>query len=328
MLSALRYFLTMSSLPHLDAYRAHLLLERRLAANSVEGYLSDLRACWEGLGAGDEVEPATLLTSENVGALFDDFAKVGLAPTTLSRYLAALRSYAEFLRDHAGVAGVGEEHLRGVRVPRAQRYRPRALSAAEMTALYDAADSGVASAMAAGDARAASAARRDAALLDLLYGLGLRVSEAITLPRDALRFEDDVVLVQGKGGKQRLVPLGAKVRATLKAWLEGGETGRAAVAKPAVATILVGPRGAPLSRMAAWNSVRTLCLRAGLDAETISPHTFRHTFATHLIEAGADLRAVQELLGHADISTTQIYTHLDQDYLREVHASFHPRNRG
>jgi integrase/recombinase XerD len=317
----------MSSLPHLDAYRAHLLLERRLSPHSVEGYLSDLRACWEGLGGGKGVEAATLLTSETVSALFADFAKVGLAPTTLSRYLAALRSYAEFLRDHVGLTAVGEESLRGVRVPRAQRYRPRALSAAEMTALYTAADEGVAAAVAAGDARAASAARRNAALLDLLYGLGLRVSEAITLPRDALRFEDDVVLVQGKGGKQRLVPLGAKVRITLRAWLDGGEAGRGGVAKPAVATVLVGPRGASLSRMSAWNIVRDLCVRADLDAETISPHTFRHTFATHLIEAGADLRAVQELLGHADISTTQIYTHLDQDYLREVHASFHPRNR-
>jgi integrase/recombinase XerD len=157
-----------------------------------------------------------------------------------------------------------------------------------------------------------------------LYGLGLRVSEAITIPLDSLRFDEDVALVQGKGNKQRLVPLGAKVRATLRAWVESE---RGSVAKPKCATVLVGSRGMPLSRMAAWKIVRRLCLDAGLDAETISPHTFRHTFATHLIEAGADLRAVQELLGHADISTTQIYTHLDQEYLREVHASFHPRNK-
>ena len=103
--------------------------------------------------------------------------------------------------------------------------------------------------------------------------------------------------------------------------------GRAELAKPACATVLVNARGTALSRMGAWNAVRALCLAASVDAETVSPHTFRHTFATHLIEAGADLRAVQELLGHADISTTQIYTHLDPDYLREVHQSFHPRNR-
>jgi integrase/recombinase XerD len=314
-------------IPHADAFRAHLLLERRLAENTVEGYLSDLRACWTALvrNAGhtegkDEVAPETLLTAENLNALFGDLAALGLTPATLARYLAALRGYAEFLRDMLRVPGMADDPLRGVRVPKAQRYKPRALSHPEILSLYGISDARVA----AGEKNA----ERDAALLELLYGLGLRVSEAVTLPLDSLQFgasaDDGVALVQGKGNKQRLVPLGAKVRATLRAWIDGG---RAALAKPQCATVLANARGTSLSRMGAWNSVRKLCLAAGLDAETISPHTFRHTFATHLIEAGADLRAVQELLGHADISTTQIYTHLDQDYLREVHQSFHPRNK-
>lgn len=334
----------MPSVPHVDAFRAHLLLERRLAANTVDGYLSDLAVCWpqlaglgEHAGGGEVAVPghaqrgdggggvAEALSANRVNALFAELASLGLSPATLSRYLAALRAYAEYLRDARLLDA--DDPLRGVRVPREQRYKPRALSATETAALYAAAEERVSGALAAGDAKQVRAARRDAALLDLLYGLGLRVSEAITLPRDALRFEDDVALVQGKGGKQRLVPLGTKVRATLRAWLDGGETGRAAWAAPGVAAVLVSARGTPLTRMAAWKIVRALCHRAGLDAESISPHTFRHTFATHLIEAGADLRAVQELLGHADISTTQIYTHLDQDYLREVHESFHPRNK-
>ena len=136
--------------------------------------------------------------------------------------------------------------------------------------------------------------------------------------------KEQVVLVQGKGNKQRIVPVGAKVIASLKDYLA---TERMALAKPKCATVIVNNRGLPISRMGAWNIVRKLCLSAGLDAEAISPHSFRHAFATHLIEAGADLRAVQELLGHSDISTTQIYTHPDQDYLREVHQTFHPRNR-
>jgi len=342
--------------PHADTYRTHLLLERRLAMNSVEGYLSDLAVCWQHLtgaqaahdahdvndaerprggasknpaGAegggveGEEVHRA--LSADRVGALFADLSALGLAPATLSRYLASLRGYAEYLRDAGHLDG--DEPLRGVRVPAAQRYKPRALNAAEIGALYDTVETRLAVALADADHRKARAARRDMALLDLLYGLGLRVSEAITLPRDGLHFDEGVARVQGKGGKQRLVPLGAKVCASLRAWLDGGEAGRASLAKPAVSALLVGSRGGPLSRMAAWKIVRALCLDAGLDAETISPHTFRHTFATHLIEAGADLRAVQELLGHADISTTQIYTHLDQDYLREVHTTFHPRNR-
>jgi integrase/recombinase XerD len=303
-----------ATLPFSDTFRAHLLLERRLSENTVEGYLSDLRTCWAALRG--ESDPVAALEPKKLAALFKGFVDLGLSPATLSRYQSALRGYAEYLRDAHHLA-VDEDPLRAARVPGAQRYKPRSLSHAEMKALYAAA----AERMGAGDAKEA----RDAALLELLYGLGLRVSEAITLPLDALRFDDELALVRGKGGKQRLVPMGGKVRATLRAWIENG---RAELAEPGAVTVLVNARGAPLSRMGAWNAVRALCLAAGVDAETVSPHTFRHTFATHLIEAGADLRAVQELLGHADISTTQIYTHLDPDYLREVHASFHPRNKG
>src|SRR5690606_30248943 len=228
----------------------------------------------------------------------------------LARYLAALRAYTEYLRDAKLLA---TDPLQGVRVPKAQRYKPRALAAAEIAALYD----GVSRRLGRGGAEDVSTTRlvqRDLALLELLYGLGLRVSEAVSLTLDALHLGDDedVAVVRGKGNKQRLVPLGRAVRATLRAWLADG---RAALARPEVATVLVGARGRPLTRMAAWKIVRRLCVEAGFDAatvESVSPHTFRHTFATHLIEAGADLRAVQELLGHADISTTQIYTHLDQ----------------
>ncbi|HEX2612771.1 MAG TPA: tyrosine-type recombinase/integrase [Fibrobacteria bacterium] len=302
-----------AQLPYSDAFRAHLLLERRLSENTVEGYLSDLRTCWTGLRGGND--PVAALAPKKLTALFAGFVELGLSPATLSRYQSALRGYAEYLRD-AHRLPLDEDPLRGARIPGAQRYKPRSLSHKEMGALYAAA----AERMAAGGAKEA----RDAALLELLYGLGLRVSEATALPLDALRFDDELVLVRGKGGKQRLVPMGGKVRAALREWISGG---RAELADPGAATVLVNARGRPLSRMGAWNAVRALCLAAGIDAETVSPHTFRHTFATHLIEAGADLRAVQELLGHADISTTQIYTHLDPDYLREVHASFHPRNR-
>jgi integrase/recombinase XerD len=298
------------SLPFEDAYRAHLLLERRLAENTVAAYLSDLNLCWQQLCAtGNTSDPEDVgwLDKENLQAFFVALADLGFRPSTLSRYISSLRGYTEWLRD---TGHLEDDPCRAIRIPKAQRYKPHALTHADMTALY---------AVAQG-----KNARRDAALLELLYGLGLRISEAITLPLDALRFEEDLVLVQGKGNKQRVVPLGAKVRATLRDYLESE---RAAVAKPKVATVIVNRRGTELSRMGAWKIVRKLCVDAGLDATEISPHTFRHTFATHLIEAGADLRAVQELLGHADISTTQIYTHLDQDYLKEVHQSFHPRNR-
>jgi len=341
----IRYFHDMTpDFPHAAAYRTHVQLERRLADNTVEGYLSDLTICWRqltggeapprdvpareaarGPEAGGGTDVRRVLSADRVNAVFADLSALGLAPSTLSRYLAALRSYADYLRDAGHLDE--DEPLRGVRVPQAQRYKPRALGAAEIAALYAAVEARLAASRASADDRRLRAARRDLALLELLYGLGLRVSEALTLPCDAVHFAEGVAHIRGKGGKQRLVPLGAQVRMSLRAWLEGGEAGRAALAKPSVSAVLVGSRGGPLSRMAAWKIVRALCVEAGLDAETISPHTFRHSFATHLIEAGADLRAVQELLGHADISTTQIYTHLDQEYLREVHATFHPRNR-
>ena len=156
------------------------------------------------------------------------------------------------------------------------------------------------------------------------------LSEAIGLRLDHLNLAEGVVLVQGKGNKQRLVPLGGKVAATLREYLDAEWNARgtpsAIFRAPRVDTVLLNRFGRPLSRMGAWKIVQRLCGEAGIRAD-VSPHTFRHSFATHLIEAGADLRSVQEMLGHADISTTQIYTHLDQDYLREVHRSFHPRNR-
>jgi integrase/recombinase XerD len=309
-------------LPFADAYRAHLLLERRLSENTVAAYLSDLNLCLR------QLRPATAagtgLEWLNPGALQEFFAALaglGFRPATLSRYVSSLRGYCEYLRE---AGHLEEDPCRAVRIPKAQRYKPHALSHAEIQALYGWVEGRVRS----GGPEGGKSPRRDAALLELLYGLGLRISEAITLPLDSVRFEEDVVLVQGKGNKQRIVPLGAKVRATLRDY---ADTERAAAAQPQTATVIVNSRGTPLSRMGAWKIVRRLCADAGLlggeGAGEISPHTFRHTFATHLIEAGADLRAVQELLGHADISTTQIYTHLDQDYLKEVHQSFHPRNR-
>jgi len=310
-------------LPYEAEYRAHLLLERRLAENSVSAYLSDLNLAWRQLSGAGEAgnesggESLAWLTSEGLQEYFEALSGLGVRPATLSRLISSLRGYCEFLRDSGHL---DSDPCRAIRIPKAQRYKPHALSPAEIKILYASVESRA--------AEGARGARRDAALLELLYGLGLRISEAITLPLDALQemdsAEDGVALVQGKGNKQRIVPLGAQVAATLRAYLDEE---RPDSAKPWVETVLVNSRGTGLSRMGAWKIVRKMCADAGLDAGEISPHTFRHTFATHLIEAGADLRAVQELLGHADISTTQIYTHLDQDYLKEVHRSFHPRNK-
>ena len=300
------------SIPFEEEYQAHLLLEKRLSDNTAQAYLSDLRLCFRQLGGADG--SLKTLSPEPLRQFFAALPEMGFSPASLARFLASFRSYCEYLLD---TRRLDANPCRGIRIPKQQRYRPRGLSVKEMKDLYALLESRI--------AMGGKNVRRDLALIELLYGMGLRISEATGLPMDALRFEEGVVLVQGKGNKQRIVPVGAKVMASLKDYLA---LERSDQAKPRCGTVIVSNRGLPISRMGAWSIVRKLCLAAGLDAAAISPHSFRHAFATHLIEAGADLRAVQELLGHADISTTQIYTHLDQDYLREVHQSFHPRNRG
>jgi integrase/recombinase XerD len=318
-------------IPEEERYLAHLRLEKRLSPETVAAYLSDLRLYFRQAAGvtepparpagrrSDAGSPAGLpgvppgleaVTLPRLRAFLRGVAELGFSPSSISRYLSALKSYSAWLADEGHLPADPARPLKG---PKQQRYKPSSLGHAEIDALYD-----VLEANAAGGG---AAALRDLCLIELLYGLGLRISEAIGLKLDHVNLPEGAVLVQGKGSKQRMVPLGGKVARSLRRYLEAWE------GRGRTETVLLNRFGRPLSRMGAWKIVQRLCLEAGI-ATAVSPHTFRHTFATHLIEAGADLRSVQEMLGHADISTTQIYTHLDQDYLREVHQSFHPRNRG
>jgi integrase/recombinase XerD len=299
-------------IPWEDAYLAHLRLEKRLSPESVAAYHSDLRLLFRHLTQGGEkaADPKDLILP-NLRAFLRALLELGFAPSSMARYLSSIKSYCGFLADEGAIPKDPTESLQA---PRQQRYKPTSLSRREMDALYDSLE------LALREDRAL--AWRDLALVELLYGLGLRISEAVGLKLDQVNLQENVVLVQGKGGKQRLVPLGAKVAATLRDYLRLEWQAKGLRTE----TVLLNRFGKPLSRMGAWKIVQRICDEAGIKT-AVSPHTFRHSFATHLIEAGADLRSVQEMLGHADISTTQIYTHLDQDYLKEVHKSFHPRNR-
>jgi integrase/recombinase XerD len=318
-------------IPEEDGYLAHLRLEKRLSPETVAAYQSDLRLFFR-QAAGEASPPGRPLgkradadwmpgppvasagleamTLTRLRAFLRGVADLGFAPSSISRYLSALKSYSAWLAEEGHLALDPARVLKG---PKQQRYKPSSLSHAEMDALYDSLE--------AKAAEGSPASLRDLCLIELLYGLGLRISEGIGMKLDHVNLPEAAVLVQGKGSKQRLVPLGGKVAGSLRRYLEAWNgSGR-------TDTVLLNRFGRPLSRMGAWKIVQRICLDAGITT-AVSPHTFRHTFATHLIEAGADLRSVQEMLGHTDISTTQIYTHLDQDYLREVHTSFHPRNRG
>jgi integrase/recombinase XerD len=163
---------------------------------------------------------------------------------------------------------------------------------------------------------------RDRALLELGYGAGLRVTELCTLGLTDLLLGDGLVRVFGKGGKERLVPIGRKVIGPVSIYLR--QTRTALDRGKSEGKVLLNARGMPLSRMGAWGIIKRIAAQAGIKRR-VTPHTLRHTFATHLLEGGADLRAVQEMLGHVDLSTTQIYTHVDREYLRSVHKQFHPR---
>jgi integrase/recombinase XerD len=320
------------SIPEEEGYLAHLRLEKRLSPETIAAYLSDLRLFFKhAAGAPAPARPGSrkaepeegpakknppmagleALTLPRLRAFIRGLVDLGFAPSSISRYISTLKSYSAYLADE-GI--LDADPIRGLQGPRQQRYRPQSLSRHDIDALYDSLEAAV--------ARGETGARRNLCLVDLLYGLGLRISEATGLKLDQVKLREGVVLVQGKGGKQRLVPLGRKVAESIRTYLE-----RDWEAKGRTETLLLNRFGKPLSRMGAWKIVQRICADADIRI-AVSPHTFRHSFATHLIEAGADLRSVQEMLGHADISTTQIYTHLDQEYLKEVHGSFHPRNKG
>ena len=319
-------------IPLEEGYLAHLRLEKRLSPETLTAYLSDLRLFFrQAAGApapprpgSRKVQPEQESTPGKKGAMAGleamtlprmrgfvrSLMDLGFAPSSISRYLSTLKSYAAFLADEGALDADPTQSLQG---PRQQRYKPASLTRQDLDALYDSLEAAV--------AREETGARRNLCLVELLYGLGLRISEATGLKLEQVNLKEGVVLVQGKGRKQRLVPLGNKVARSIRDFLDKDWE-----AKGRTETLLLNRFGKPLSRMGAWKIVQRICAEADIRV-AVSPHTFRHSFATHLIDAGADLRSVQEMLGHADISTTQIYTHLDQEYLKEVHRSFHPRNK-
>ncbi len=290
----------------LEAFADHLAFERGLSARTVRAYLADASAlarwlAWRGFGAPSEVGYPHL--RDWVADLFEE----GLAASTVSRKISALRAYFGFL----GQEGAVEEDPTGrLEAPRRRRPLPEVLSYPEVERLL---------AAASGEGPLAF---RDRAIVEVLYGSGLRVSELTGLELRDLLLEESLLRILGKGSKERLVPAGAGARHALARYLRESRPGLDR--GEGEGRVFLNHHGRPLGRMGVWKILRGHAERAGLGGR-VTPHTLRHSFATHLLEGGADLAAVQEMLGHADISTTEIYTHVDRSYLREVHRSFHPR---
>lgn len=291
----------------LERFDDFLSFEKGSAARTRDAYARDVaRFVTFGLvkGAASPVDVTPRLLREFVYQLKD----LGLSPASIRRNVSAVRSYFRFL--------LGDGHLvrdPSERLDTPQRWRtlPEVLSVPEVQKLL------------AAPTMDDPLYFRDRAMLELAYGAGLRVSEWIGIGvRDAL-LDDGLVRVFGKGSKERLVPIGRTAIGALAIYLrelrpkleQGAGRGM----------MFLNARGEPLTRMGAWKILRKYVVRAGI-TKSVSPHTLRHSFATHLLEGGADLRAVQEMLGHADISTTQIYTHVDREYLRQVHRRYHPRS--
>ncbi|WP_413353307.1 site-specific tyrosine recombinase XerD [Microbacterium sp. 1P06AB] len=300
-----------------DAFLRHITIERGLSAHTVAAYRRDLAGYLAWL---DErgVEDTDAVTGELVTGFAAERAASDPPPasTSLARLQSAIRSFHRFLA-REGI--VTDDPTTKLRPPKAPMRLPKALPVKDVLRLLDAAGPAPEDA-APGDL----VGLRDRALLELLYATGARVSEIVDLDVDDL-MHGEVLRVRGKGSKERIVPVGSYARASVDAYLTRArpELSRRGRATPRA---FLGARGAPLSRQSAWLVIQQAAERAGITAH-VSPHTLRHSFATHLLQGGADVRVVQELLGHASVATTQIYTHVTVDALRDVYLTSHPRAR-
>jgi integrase/recombinase XerD len=288
--------------PDLDGFLA--LLTTRRAPRTVDAYRRDLAqlAAWRG-------GPVREATTEELERWLAEQRAAGVAPSTVARRVAAARSFFR----HQLLLGTREDNpAAALQLPKRSRTLPRTLSAAEAERLIDAASGTTPRSL------------RDRALVELLYGAGLRVSEATGLHRRSVDLDERVVRALGKGSKERLVPIGRPAVDALRRYVAMGRPHLDRRNRP---ELFLNARGGPLTRAGAFLILRRLADKAGLEPKRVHPHLLRHSFATHLLEGGADLRSVQEMLGHADLSTTELYTHVSDRRRRELYFRAHPHAR-
>lgn len=291
---------------HLERFRDYLALEAGNSVHTVDNYLRDIRRLAAHAGPRGARGP-TAVTAAQLREFVYALKDLGLAPSTIRRQISAIRSYYKFLVGEGLAARDPSERIES---PKLGRTLPSVLTVAEVERLLAAPNTDEPLAI------------RDRALLEFTYATGARVSEVVGLRLQDVMYEDGLARLFGKGSKQRLIPVGRRALGAVALYareirpkFDHGE---------GKGFVFLNARGTRLSRVGAWAVIKRAAGTAGI-AKRVTPHTLRHTFATHLLEGGADLRAVQEMLGHADLSTTQLYTHVDRDYLRAVHKQFHPR---
>jgi integrase/recombinase XerD len=290
-----------------NGFKAHLQLERSLSDATVEAYLNDLEKLTQYLELNDSSSTPSSITIDHLQAFLKWTAGLGMTASSQSRMISGIRNFFKYCLSEQIISSDPTEL---VDTPRLKRTLPDVLSFSEIEALLQAID------------HSKPEGQRNRAILEVMYSCGLRVSELVNLKIPFLYLDVGFIRVIGKGDKERLVPIGSEAVKYIKLYLQ--HIRKAQEAKPGDEEILfLNRRGGRLSREMVFLIVKDLARKASID-KVISPHTLRHSFATHLVEGGADLRAVQEMLGHESITTTEIYTHLDREYLRETLIRFHP----
>lgn len=294
---------------YVDDFINFLIVERNLSKNTIEAYATDLKGYVEFIDVRG-VKRIENVVMEDVLAYLTNLQKHNFSPLTIARHLSAIRMFHRFL---VGENIITENPVEEINSPKLAKKLPVILDQAEIERLMDQPDISNPRGL------------RDRALLEFAYATGVRVSELLTIENNNILFDDQLVRVFGKGAKERLIPIGEQAIYCVKEYQQRSRPLLAKVERPSD-VLFLNHFGRPLSRMGFWKILRKYAVHANI-SKHISPHSIRHSFASHLIEGGADLRAVQEMLGHENIATTQIYTHLDREYLKEVHRTFHPREQ-
>lgn len=299
----------------LDAFLAFLGVERNLSPMTIQSYQEDLRhfVAWLDDQSLDlkELTPVKLdefltMDASKANTQAKDRGEEGeiYAATSIARHFSSLRGFLKYMQNQGEYDFSTESMLA---TPRLGHYLPQYLTREEVDSVFQSAANG-------------KNPLRDTALFELMYSAGLRISETLGITLSQIDLDNEWLTPIGKGNKQRLIPLGSKAKENLREWIERGRP----LTHPTTDNVILNAHGKPMSRMGTWKIVQQHTLHL---TKQVSPHTFRHSFATHCLEAGMDLRVLQELLGHADISTTQIYTHVDKEFIKQEHKTYHPREK-
>ena len=291
----------------IDTYIDFLVIEKGLADNSIAAYTRDL-SDYAGFLEKNEMTQLDQADTTAILAWLIHMTRKGLSARSRARRLIAVRGLYKFLVNEKILA---KNPVREIDIPKTGKSLPKVISVAEVDALLSAGD------------LTNPKGLRNTAMLEVMYGAGLRVSELILLKVQDVSLDTGLLRVMGKGAKERIVPIGRQARDLTRQWMEAGRP--QALKNMASPYLFVARAGRPMTRQGFWKIVKKYALMAGIKKE-VTPHTLRHSFATHLLEGGADLRSVQTMLGHADIATTQIYTHISKEYLIKMHKTYHPRN--